>query len=171
MFNNLKNNKSQEYKLYNKIVSLSRNKFFYTKLGLKDTFQNRIILIFMHISFLLIKTKENKKYKNFHQKIFDLTFKHIEFDMREIGYGDATVNKNMKFLVKNFYNILLECKNYNKKNINSKVLFLSKNLQLSHKEKSLYNEGLIDYFNKYEAFCFDLSPDSVLKGDLNFNYK
>ena len=27
--------------------------------------------------------------------------------MRENGFGDVTVNKNMKFLVKTFYNILL----------------------------------------------------------------
>ena len=32
------------------------------------------------------------------------------------------------------------------------------------------NMGIIDYFNKYEAFCFDLSPDSVLKGEINFKY-
>ena len=25
----------------------------------------------------------------------------------------------------------------------------------------------MNYFDKYEAFCFDLSSDSVLKGDLN----
>ena len=38
-------------------------------------------------------------------------------------------------------------------------------------EKSDKNNEIALYFNKYEAFCFDLSPDSVLKGYLNFNYK
>ena len=31
--------------------------------------------------------------------------------------------------------------------------------------------ALIEYFDKYQAFCFDLSLDSVLKGDLNFKYR
>ena len=33
-------NKTNESKLYNKILLLSRNKFFYTKMSLKDTFEN-----------------------------------------------------------------------------------------------------------------------------------
>ena len=37
--------------------------------------------------------------------------------------------------------------------------------------KAQYNRNLLDYFNKYQAFCFDLCLDSVLKGDLNFTYK
>ena len=60
--------KSQENKLYNKILFLSRNKLFYTKLRVIDTFQNRINLIFLHISFLFIKIKQKDKsqlYKKF----------------------------------------------------------------------------------------------------------
>ena len=37
--------------------------------------------------------------------------------------------------------------------------------------KSTGNIGFVEYFDKYQAFCFDLRSDSVLKGDLNFNYK
>ena len=77
--------KSQENKLYNKILFLSRNKSFYTKLGLIDTFQNRINLIFLHISFLFIKLKQKDKsqfYKEFSQKMFDFIFNKIELNMR-----------------------------------------------------------------------------------------
>ena len=114
---------------------------------------------------------ENKKYKFFYQKIFDLIFKKIELNMREIGYGDVIVNKNMKFLVKTFYNILLNCENYKEKTSKNRNLFLLKYLvQKSNKKTSNYND-LVDYFDKYQAFCFELSSDSVLRGDLNFNYK
>ena len=112
--------KSPENKLYNKILFLSRNKSFYTNLGLIDTFQNRINLIFLHISFLFIKLKQKDKsqfYKAFFQRMFDFIFNKIELNMREIGYGDMTINKNMKFLVKIFYNILLNCENYKKKKL------------------------------------------------------
>jgi len=166
--------KSQENKLYNKIIYLSRNKLFYTKLGLFDTFQNRINLIFLHISFLFIKLKKRDKsylYEEFFQKMFDFIFNKIELNMREIGYGDMTVNKNMKFLVKVFYDILLNCENYEKKNTKNKNLFLIKYLTSNTDKKSANNIILVEYFDKYQAFCFDLSPDSVLSGDLNFNYK
>ena len=160
--------------LYNNILLLSRNKLFYTKFNLADTFENRIHLIFVHISFLFIKINQNMKnvkYKTFSQKLFDFLFKQIELNMREIGHGDVLVNKNMKFLVKSFYNILLFCEKYEKKTTESKELFFSKNLVHNIQQKMTNNLPLINYFNEFQAFCFDLSSDSVLKGELNFNYK
>ena len=174
MFKNSKKINTQEDILYNNILSLSRNKLFFTKFGLADTFQNRIYLIFIHISFLFIKIKQNNQkeiYKIFYQKMFDLIFKNIELNMREIGYGDIVTNKNMKFLVKTFYNILLSCENFNKSSLNLKKMFFLKYLKLNNMKKKANNVSLIEYFDKYQAFCFDLSPDSVLKGDLNFKYK
>ena len=164
----------QENKLYSKILYLSRNKLFFTKLVLLDTFQNRIYLIFLHVSFLFIKLKQSDKtqpYKEFFQKMFDFIFNKIELNMREIGYGDMTINKNMKFLVKVFYNILLNCENYRKQNTKSKNLFLLKYLMQNTDKKSADNVGLVEYFDKYQAFCLALSPDSVLSGDLNFNHE
>ena len=174
MLNKLKPNNTQATILYNNILLLSRNKLFYTKFSLTDTFQNRIYLIFMHISFLFNKIqqdKKNKKYKIFCQKVFDSIFDKIELNMREIGYGDVSVNKNMKLLVKDFYNILLNCENFNKKSLNYKNIFLCEYLKQTTDSKKAYNTPLINYFEKYQAFCLDLSPDSVLKGDFKFNYK
>ena len=167
-------NNTKENILYNNILLLSRNKLFYSKFNLSDTFQNRINLIFIHISFIFIKIKqdrENKKYQLFYQNMFNLIFSKIESNMREIGYGDVTVNKNMKFLVKTFYNILLSCENFKKKNLNEKKVFLFRYLECKNNQKTLNNVPLIKYFDTYQAFCFDLSSDSVLKGDLIFNYK
>ena len=174
MFKKSKKINTQEYILYNNILSLSRNKLLYTVFNLADTFQNRIYLIFIHISFLFIKIKQNNQkeiYKIFYQKIFDLIFKNIELNMREIGYGDIVTNKNMKFLVKTFYNILLNCENFNRKSLNLKKMFFSKYLEQNINQKIANNELLIKYFDKFQAFCFDLSPDSILRGDLDFNYK
>ena len=170
----LKQTAAQVNILYNNILLLSRNKLFYTKFDLADNFQNRIILIFIHISFLFTKINKNKKkqiYKDSHQKLFDLTFSKIDENLRELGYGDTVVNKNMKFLVKSFYNILLICRDYRKKTINSKKLFFSNYLKSNNIKNTLINASIIDYFDKYEAFCFDLSSDSVLQGELNFKYK
>jgi hypothetical protein len=168
--NKIKNN---ELVLYNKILFLSRNKLFYTKLPLTDSFHNRVYLIFFHISFLLIKLKlqkENLILKDFSQKLFDLTFKQIEINMRENGFGDVTINKNMKFLVKQFYSLLFKCENYDSLTLNSKNLLFSKFLTYKSNYNDTNNAGIIDYFDKYKSFCFDLSPDSVLDDILNFKY-
>jgi len=159
--------------LYNKILLLSRNKFFYLDLGLNDSFQNRIYLIFLHISFLLIKLKNtntNTEHKKFYQKTFDYIFSRIEIDMREIGYGDLSVNKKMKILVKDFYNILLNCEKYKNSNIGNKERLFTKFLNFEHTKKTNNYKDMILYFDEYSSFCWDLSMDSVLKGELNFKY-
>ena len=166
-------NKSNELILYNNILSLSRNRLFYTKFALADTFQNRINLIFFHISFIFIKVNQNREkivYKNFYQELFDLLFNQIELNMRELGYGDVAVNKNMKFLVKTFYNILLFCQEYKKKNKEYKIGFFKQYLKCNINEKMANNDNLINYFHDFQSFCFDLSSDSVLKGELKFKF-
>ena len=160
--------------LYNSILLLSRNKLFYTKFDLNDTFQNRIHLIFIHISFMFIKIKQNNKdqvYKIFYQRLFDLIFINIESNMREIGYGDTTINKNMNFLTKTFYNVLINCEKYKQMKAKTKNIFFNKYLEQNNIRNTTNNKGIIEYFNEYAAFCFDLSSDSVLKGELKFNYK
>ena len=174
MIINSKKINTQEDTLYNNILELSRNKLLFTKFNLADTFQNRIHLIFIHISFLFVKIKQHNHkelYKVFYQKVFDLIFKKIEQNMREIGYGDIVINKNMKILVKTFYNILLNCENFRGCSLNLKKMFLCEYLVHNYMEKKANNDLLIEYFDKYQAFCLDLSPDSVLRGDLNFKYK
>ena len=167
-------NNEQKNKLYTNVLLLCRNKLFYTNLNLIDTFHNRIILIFIHISFIFIKIKQDNQksdFKIFSQEMFDLIFNKIDINMREIGYGDTTVNKNMKFLIKSFYDILLNCEKYRKMSLDQKGNFLIKYLKLNIPLNKANNKDIIDYFDKYESFCFDLSSDSVLKGEIIFNYK
>ena len=114
---------------------------------------------------------KSKIHKEFEQKVFDFTFKNIEINMREMGLGDVAINKKMKSLVKIFYNMLLNCESYDKKNEDEKLKFLHNYLSLNDDKKEANKTNLVDYFNKYQAFCFDLCLDSVLKGDLNFTYK
>ncbi len=170
MFNNSKLNNNDSI-LYNKILSLSRNKLFYNKLNLLDNMDNRINLIFLHISFLFIRVKnidKNQNYKLFSQRIFDLIFKKIELNLREIGHGDVMVNKKMKLLVKYFYSILFDCENYRDKKLSEKISIMNKYLTLNNVNKGHNTNDIVKYFNKYEAFCLDLSSDRVLKGELNF---
>ena len=174
MIKYIKQVNAQKDILYNNILLLCRNTLFYTKFDLIDTFQNRIHLIFIHISFILIKIKqddENKIYKIFYQEMFDLIFNKIELNMREIGFGESAINKNMRFLVKTFYSILFSCEKYKEMNLDTKNIFFNNYLELNNIKNTTNNKGIIEYFDKYEAFCVDLNPDIVLKGELKFNYK
>ena len=88
------------------MLNLSRNIFFYEKANLKDNFETRIYLMFFHLSVLmLIFKKKNKKFK---QENYDFFFHSIENDLRELGFGDVSVNKKMKELNKILYDILLK---------------------------------------------------------------
>ena len=97
--------KKHNNKLYNKLIELSRNKFFYKDLNLPDKFETRILLIFFHFALVLNIKKDPKNRKN-KQDLFDNIFQNIEYHIRELGYGDVSVNKKMKELTKIFYDIV-----------------------------------------------------------------
>ena len=103
--------------------------------------------------------------------MFDIIFQKIELNMRELGYGDVTVNKSMRLLIKIFYTILLDAEKYVEKSLENKKKFLTKYLVFNSDKKTSDNNGLVAYFDKYRTFCLDLSLDSVLKGDIYFTYK
>ena len=154
--------------LYNKLVELSRNFFFYKEMMLKDDFETRINLIFVHFSLLLIIFK--KKRINFPQEIFDNIFTNIEYHIRELGYGDVAVNKKMKTLTRVFYDILLKI-DKNETDVfktNNKILITYFDLVSGNKSK--LSDNLTDYFNKFYNYCFELKSDNMLKGQINFNY-
>ena len=169
-----KKNSNNVDKLYNKILNFSRDKFFYINASLDDNYQVRVYLIFFHISFLIIKIKcftKNLQKDKISQELFDCAFKNIEQNMREYGYGDVVVNKNMKSFVKIFYNVLINCENYDNFNNKKKNSIFLKYFYIEKSYNKPRTIELIKYFDNYQSFCFDLSLNSVINGDLNFNHK
>ena len=160
---------SHNNQLYNKLVELSRNIFFYKNLALKDNFETRIILIFLHFSIILILFKKKKKNK-FPQKIFDNVFLNIEYHLRELGYGDVAVNKKMKVLNKIFYDILLKL-HYKK----SDKFEISKNLIEKYllediKNRDEFIDKITKYLESFYDFCFVLDDNIMLKGEIDFKF-
>ena len=155
--------------LYSKLVKLSRNIFFYEKIQLKDNFETRINLIFIHLSLILIIFKEKNK-KEFPQELFDNIFLNIEYHIRELGYGDVAVNKKMKTLLQIFYDILLKIKQpINQKNLIS-IELIANYLEPQCDNKRQLIDDLSNYFEKFYYFCFELENNSMLKGEINFKY-
>jgi len=117
---------------------------------------------------LLIIFKEKKR--DFHQQIFDNIFLNIEYHIRELGYGDVTVNKKMKILNRIFYDILLKINKSKKKGfiVNKKIL--ETYFHINNTNTSILVDNLSAYFNIYYNFCFELKTDNMLKGQINFKH-
>ena len=136
--------------LYSKLVELSRNIFFYKKILLKDNFEIRINLIFIHLAIILIIFKEKNKI-NFPQDLFDNIFLNIEYHIRELGYGDVAVNKKMKILLRIFYDILLK-------------------LKLPLKDKKIINEAVIQNYLEPQTVNQKQLTDNLANYFENFYY-
>ena len=87
-----------------------------------------------------------------------------------MGYGDVTVNKKMKSLIKLFYEILMQCENWKQLQIGSKNNLLLNFFSHNYDNKILTNK-LANYFDKFSLFIEEISLNSITKGVFNFVYK
>ena len=151
--------------LYNTLLSLSRNIYFYKQIKLQDTFETRIYLMFIHFSIILIIFKKVKI--QFPQDKYDDLFYCIENNLRELGFGDVAVNKKMKIFNKILYDILLkinESKDQIKINKNLIFKYFPEFDKLTYKEFALFER----YFVNFYHFCFELPTETMIKDSLNF---
>jgi|TARA_Y100000782_G_scaffold7081_1_gene8570 cytochrome b pre-mRNA-processing protein 3 len=156
--------------LYNKIISLTREKFFYTEISLKDELITRIYLVLFHLGFILELLKKNNKNKKLAQNIYDSFFINIDLHLREIGHGDVSVNKKMKDLIKLFYEILLYCEQWDIMGSKDKMKFL-KNLFDNNNEMNFDKQKLLIYLDNYRYNLKDISLNFLIKGIItNKNY-
>ena len=159
--------KDHNLDLYNTLLQLSRNLYFYNKINLKNTFETRIYLMFFHFSVILLIFK-NKKIE-FSQKSYDNLFYAIENNLRELGFGDVAVNKKMKDLNKIFYDILLKINNSETNIKLNKNLIIKYFPQLNDSCVNKY-ELFSEYFINFYHFCFELSPETMIKDALKFRF-
>ena len=143
--------------IYNNLIKLTRNKSLYKYYTNKESFSDRLTVFFFHLAFFL-KTYKNNSSINDRQKLYDFIFKQIELSIREIGYGDATVNKKMKDYVNLFHSMVSEIhfwENFAKSEKVKKFSFF-----LNDFDKIDY---LVDYFDKFN--------ENLSKKTLNFYLK
>ena len=97
-------------KVYNNLIKLTRNKNLYNSKK-QDTFYDRMIILFFHLGFLFKEYKNIEDKKNL-QNFFDYSIRQIELSIREIGYGDATINKKMKEYVNLLFSVIDKINNW-----------------------------------------------------------
>ena len=93
--------------IYNTLINFTRNKDLYLSLSRTDNFSDRLTLFLLHFSFFL-KNYKNEENKKILQEIYDFNFRQLEFSIREIGYGDQSINKKMKDYINLFHAMISE---------------------------------------------------------------
>ena len=158
--------KKHDNSLYNTLLSLSRNIFFYKEIELSDTFETRVYLMLFHFS-IILKIFQVRKSK-FNQKSYDSLFHAIENNLRELGFGDVSVNKKMKDMNKLLYDILLKIgeTSENEFKINKKIL-LKYFKEINEENNDKYSK-FERYFNDFYNFCFELPLNNVVRDAIKF---
>ena len=93
--------------IYNNLIDYTRNKDLYNFLDRKDNFSDRLTLFLLHFAFFL-KNFKNEENKIILQEIYDFNFRQLELSIREIGYGDQSINKKMKDYINLFHSMVSE---------------------------------------------------------------
>ena len=147
--------------IYNNLIKLTRNKKLYNS-NKADTFYDRMIIFFFHLAFLLkiYKNRENKKNL---QNFFDFCIRQIELSIREIGYGDATINKKMKEYVNILFSIIDNIDSWE-----TKINYEKKKILNSYIEDMTNDEFFINYLDKYTNFLLKNSFNKLTKDILSF---
>ena len=146
--------------IYNNLIKLTRNKKLYN-IKKNDTFYDRMIILFFHLSFIfkIYKTSETKENL---QNFFDYCVRQIELSIREIGYGDATINKKMKEYIYLLFSIIDKIHVWEKKNNNEKLKIIKIYIDDSN---NLVN--YVEYFEKYRKFLSNNSFKNLSKDILS----
>ena len=147
--------------LYNNLINYTRNKDLYKNLNREDNFSDRLTLFLLHFSFFLKNYKKDEN-KSVLQEIYDFNFRQLELSIREIGYGDQSINKKMKDYINVFHAIVSDIhfwddlEDIKKREIISKFLENFKNI-----------EELAEYFNNYYLNLSKNTLNSYLKSVIN----
>ena len=144
--------------IYNNLINLTRNKELYKSFLKQDTFSDRLIFFLFHFAFFLKVFKKDNE-KKILQDIYDQNFKYLESSIREMGYGDATINKKMKNYLNTFHSILDQINNWETKSDSNKIKVLSNFLKIDKK-----TSNLIDYFDNYIVNLSNNTLNFYIKG-------
>ena len=147
--------------LYNNLIKLTTNKLLYKSLDKQDSFNDRLIIFLLHFAFFL-KNFKNEKNEKLLQEIYDFNFRQLELSIREIGYGDQSINKKMKDYINVFHAIISEIHFWNDQNLIKKKEIISKFLE----NFTNINE-LVEYFDEYLESLSKKTLNSYLKSVIN----
>jgi cytochrome b pre-mRNA-processing protein 3 len=143
------------------LINFTRNKELYKSLNREDNFSDRLTFFLLHFAFFL-KNFKNEKNKIILQDIYDFNFRQLELSIREIGYGDQSINKKMKDYINLFHSMVSEIHFWNNFSRTQKIEKFS--IFLSDFNKI---EDLLDYFELFNDNLSKKTLNSYLKSVSN----
>ena len=147
--------------IYNILINYTRNKDLYKSLNREDNFSDRLTLFLLHFSFFL-KNFKNEENKIILQEIYDFIFRQLELSIREIGYGDQSINKKMKDYINLFHSMVSEIHFWKDLSKSEKLkkfsVFLTDFDDIDH---------LLDYFEQFNENLSKKTLNSYLKSVSN----
>ena len=99
------------------------------------------------------------------QDLYDYIFRQIELDIREIGYGDQSINKKMKTYINMLYSIIDKINNWEKLINDDKVRIINIYIEINDN-----NQKIVDYFDKYYIYLTKISLNSFTKSVLEHKF-
>ena len=147
--------------IYNNLINFTRNKDLYKNLNRADNFSDRLTLFLLHFSFFL-KNYKNEENKKILQEIYDYNFRQLELSIREIGYGDQSINKKMKDYINLFHSMVSEIHFWDDLSKPDKLKKIS--IFLSDFQN---NEELLEYFDLFNVNLSKKTLNSYLKSVSN----
>ena len=147
--------------IYNNLINYTRNKDLYKNLPRNDNFSDRLTLFLLHFSFFL-KNYKNEENKKILQEIYDYNFRQLELSIREIGYGDQSINKKMKDYINLFHSMVSEIHFWDDLSKPDKLKKIS--IFLSDFQN---NEELLEYFDLFNKNLSKKTLNSYLKSVSN----
>ena len=143
------------------MINFTRNKDLYKYLDREDTFSDRLTIFLLHFSFFL-KNYKNEENKKILQEIYDFNFRQLELSIREIGYGDQSINKKMKQYINLFHSMVSEVHFWDNFTKEEKINKFSSFLN------DFKNIGqLVDYFDDFNQKLSKKTLNSYLKSVIN----
>ncbi len=147
--------------IYNNLINYTRNKNLYDNLNREDNFSDRLSLFLLHFSFFL-KNFKNEGNKIILQEIYDFNFRQLELSIREIGYGDQSINKKMKNYINLFHSMISEIHYWDKSSKTEKV----KKISIFLPDFNNF-DYLIEYFDDFNEILSKKTLNSYLKSVSN----
>ena len=147
--------------IYNNLINYYRKKDLYISLNRQDNFSDRLTFFLIHLAFFL-KNYKNEENKEILQKIYDFNFRQLELSIREIGYGDQSINKKMKDYLNLFHAIVSEIHFWDDLDKDEKLKKLSIFLEDFSKI-----ENLVVYFDDFNQNLSKKSLNFFLKSVSN----
>ena len=81
------------------------------------------------------------------QKLYDFNFRQLELSIREIGYGDQSINKKMKDYINLFHGIISDIHFWDDMEFSKKKRLFNK---IFSKISKILNQ-LVEYFNDFSS--------------------